>query len=157
MVVLGRAVVLTGTRAGRLCSLLHETPAGDRPSGWHVLVDGDTSRSWYETNELEVLPYRLTEWQVQALIELRRQTDEDRFATPRSFAGGMWPNSPAWGKRTRGYDRHPGAVGGTMPMRGARELWKLRELRLAWVEEYTHWTVSPAGRKLLDRLAALRG
>lgn len=50
---------------------------------------------------------------------------------PREFAMLMWPDSPAWQKRTRGRDNHPGAIGGTMPMNGARLLWKLRDLKLA--------------------------
>lgn len=57
---------------------------------------------------------------------------EHQPLAPREFAKLMWPDSPAWGKRTRKFGgRDPGAVGGTMPMNGARLLWKLRDLGLA--------------------------
>lgn len=58
---------------------------------------------------------------------------------PREFAQLMWPDSPAWRKRTRGRDRHPGAMAGTMPMNGARLLWKLRDLGLASQRDDRRW------------------
>lgn len=53
--------------------------------------------------------------------------------SPRAFAELMWPDSPAWGKRNRGQrgTNRSGAMAGTMPMNGARLLWKLQELGFA--------------------------
>lgn len=52
---------------------------------------------------------------------------------PREFARLMWPDSPAWNRRSRGArgSNRSGAMAGTMPMNGARMLWKLRDLGLA--------------------------
>ncbi|MDF2915887.1 MAG: hypothetical protein K0S70_104 [Microbacterium sp.] len=60
--------------------------------------------------------------------------------SPREFAMLMWPDSPAWHKRTRKFGgRDPGAVGGTMPMNGARLLWRLFDLKLAYRDETGRW------------------
>ncbi len=42
------------------------------------------------------------------------------------------PDSPAWGRVTRKFGGHTGATGGAMPMLGARMLWKLNSLGLAY-------------------------
>lgn len=56
----------------------------------------------------------------------------DHPMSPREFALAMWPDSPAWEKRTRKFGgRDPGAIGGTMPMKGASLLWRLYDLGLA--------------------------
>lgn len=53
-------------------------------------------------------------------------------AAPRQLAMMRWPDSPAWGKRTRKYGTNdPGAVGGTMPMKAATVLWRLHGKGLA--------------------------
>lgn len=58
---------------------------------------------------------------------------ENEPLAPREFAMLMWPDSPAWQKRTRGQRgaNRAGAMAGTMPMNGARLLWKLFDLGLA--------------------------
>lgn len=56
---------------------------------------------------------------------------EHQTASPREFAQLMWPDSPAWGHRTRKRGGRAGAIGGTMPMQGARMLWSLHGLGLA--------------------------
>lgn len=69
----------------------------------------------------------LTEPQARALAYLR---DHPR-CTSREVAWHLWPDSPAWGKRTRKFRGQQGAVGGTMPMLGGRLLWRLLDLGFA--------------------------
>lgn len=64
---------------------------------------------------------------------------EHQPMTPRSFARHMWPDSPAWGKETRGRDNHLGPQGGTMPMRGARMLWALARKGLVRQDHHRQW------------------
>lgn len=53
-------------------------------------------------------------------------------AAPRQLARMRWPDSPAWGRRTRKYGTNdPGALGGTMPMKAASVLWRLQSKGLA--------------------------
>lgn len=68
----------------------------------------------------------------------------------------LWPDSPAWGKRTRGRTgNRNGAVGGTMPMKAGTLLGRL--VRGGFADEYLtetmqpKWVITTAGR------AALRG
>jgi hypothetical protein len=56
-----------------------------------------------------------TEAQVYALIALAAMT-------AREVAQALWPDSPAWAKRTRKRLGRNGAMGGTMPMRAGRIL-----------------------------------
>ncbi len=71
----------------------------------------------------------LTPPQARAVAILREQ---DQPIAPREFAQLMWPDSPAWNRRTRFHaTSNQGTIGGTMPMLGARMLWKLRDLGLA--------------------------
>lgn len=69
----------------------------------------------------------LTDPQAKALTFLREQQP----VSPRQFAQLMWPESPAWRQRTNKRGGRAGAVGGTMPMQGARMLWSLHRLGLA--------------------------
>lgn len=63
---------------------------------------------------------------------------------PRDFARLMWPDSKGWNRRTRGRDNHPGAMGGTMPMIGARLLWSLFDSRLA-SPDCGRWRITVSG------------
>ena len=63
-----------------------------------------------------------------------------RPMSPREFAMAMWPTSVGWTKRTRKFGgRDPGAMGGTMPMKGATLLWRLHDLRLARRTDNGRW------------------
>lgn len=72
----------------------------------------------------------------------------------REWAKRMWPDSPAWDRRTRkqgGGD--PGALGGAMPMKAAAFGYRLHRDGLVWRPESTvhpHWYLSPAGRLALE-------
>lgn len=112
----------------------------------------------------------LTEPQWRALAALRALVDEPRVTggppaghtTPRQVAERLWPDSEAWHRRTRGRRTGTanGAVGGTMPMKGAQLLWRLwnhRYARLLDERDYRHlagrphnlWTITDAGRQAL--------
>lgn len=67
---------------------------------------------------------------------------EHQPVSPRSFAQLMWPDSPAWGHRTRKRGGRTGAIGGTMPMRGARMLWTLHGLGLARQNDDGTWNAA---------------
>lgn len=74
--------------------------------------------------------------------------------TGRGMARMMWPDSPAWEKRTRRRgSNHPGQMGGTMPMLGARLLWALGDAGLLWHDTsgttYS-WRVTPAAEHYVD-------
>lgn len=75
--------------------------------------------------------------------------------TPREFAMHMWPDSPSWQKRNRGQrgTNHSGAMAGTMPMLGAKLLWKLRDLSCARERETglaaRQWVITERGVKRL--------
>ena len=69
---------------------------------------------------------------------------------PRKLAELLWPDSPAWEKRTRfRATSNQGALGGTMPMNAAKLLWKLREHRLVVQDDYV-WRLLPAGERYVD-------
>ena len=69
---------------------------------------------------------------------------------PRELAKLMWPDSPAWNRRTKGRRTGTiaGAVGGTMPMLGAKMLWKLFELNYA-SQQGRVWFITERGKKAL--------
>lgn len=70
---------------------------------------------------------------------------------PRALAKLLWPDSPAWERRTRRYGTNRnGALGGTMPMNAAKMLWRLEELGLVRPpsEDFAPWTLTPAREKL---------
>lgn len=73
---------------------------------------------------------------------------QDGPIAPRDFAMQMWPDSKGWERRTRGRDNHPGAMGGTMPMKGATLLWRLADLACASRIEY-RWVITERGRQRL--------
>ena len=101
----------------------------------------------------------LTPFKLRVLAALLEVTDNPSPGwnghTGRSLAGALWPNSPAWKKRTRGSDAHAGgnAMAGTMPMKGARAGHELARLGLAHVEYSSHsqpfFTISSKGRRVL--------
>jgi hypothetical protein len=95
----------------------------------------------------------LTPFRLRALAILRDVTDRSSFSrmTGRSMAKALWPNSPAWEKRTRrrGGGNQSGAVGGTMPMKGAKVLWDFQTEGLAFQEIDREWTISERGRQAL--------
>lgn len=91
----------------------------------------------------------LTEPQLRALIVLVSQVPSGgRGTTPRTVARELWPDSKAWGRRTnRGSTPAGGAMGATMPMKGARMLHGLRKLGYASQGEYGTWSPTKAGRE----------
>ncbi len=73
-------------------------------------------------------PKPLTEPQHRALVALIELADSSRvpggppmfWVAPRALAKALWPDSPAWERRTRfGAVGNQGALGGTMPMKRA--------------------------------------
>jgi len=84
---------------------------------------------------------------LQALADL---TVERPTVRPRAVAKALWPDSPAWERRTRGRRTGTinGAVGGTMPMKAATLLWRLEERGLA-CEDDRAWRVTDRGRRVL--------
>lgn len=90
---------------------------------------------------------KLTAPQRRGLEILAAQTGA---IAPRDFARQMWPDSPAWDKRTRGQrgGNRSGAMGGTMPMIGARLLWRLQDLQCAGMIDY-RWVITQRGRQRL--------
>lgn len=59
------------------------------------------------------------------VLTICTDTAPDRWVSAGTFARAMWPDSPAWNRRTHRHDGKSGAVGGTMPMVGARMLYRL--------------------------------
>ncbi|AYD87329.1 hypothetical protein SEA_VALENTINIPUFF_27 [Microbacterium phage ValentiniPuff] len=103
------------------------------------LVDG---RKWIHSNrfagcDATPAPTPMTKPQEHAYEVLK----EHGPLHPREFARRMWPDSKAWGLRTRGRNNHPGAMGGTMPMKGAVMLWKLHDLQLSQRNHNGSWQV----------------
>ncbi|SDH39005.1 hypothetical protein [Microbacterium sp. 77mftsu3.1] len=77
----------------------------------------------------------------------------ERGHTGRSLAQELWPDSPAWDRRTRGRNERNGAIGGTMPMKGGRAARTLDDLGLVRIED-TEWhqpffKITARGRELL--------
>lgn len=70
-------------------------------------------------------------------------------ASSRQIAADLWPDSPAWDRRTRGRSgNRNGALGGTMPMKAAQLLWKLQAHGLVRHEQHdgvTRWHALPQG------------
>ena len=96
-------------------------------------------------------PPTLTPAQARALITLVYLYDINnrRPVSPRQFAKQMWPDSPAWDKRTSPRQQ-TGAMGGTMPMNGAKMLWRLKSMNLASIDWATYqWSPTAYGREVL--------
>lgn len=95
----------------------------------------------------------LTAPQRRALELLAGLTDTKAAVSPKDLAMALWPDSEAWTKRNRGRRTGTisGAVGGTMPMKGARLLWALHARGLAMKEDGDRnlWFVSALGRQVL--------
>ncbi|WP_159600261.1 hypothetical protein [Agromyces humi] len=100
----------------------------------------------------------LTAFQFRVLEALLEQTDRPAASTPpwhtgRTLAQSLWPYSPAWTRRTRGRNNRNGALGGTMPMKGAKAAWDLVDLGFASATEDENYqprfTISAAGRDAL--------
>lgn len=87
-------------------------------------------------------PVKVTEAQKRAYDALV----EHQPVSPREFARILYPDSPAWGRVTRKFGGHTGATGGAMPMLGARMLWKLNSLGLAY-QDGRRWRARP-GKKV---------
>jgi len=88
----------------------------------------------------------LTGPQRRALVTLIELADAPRvpggspitWVAPRALAKALWPDSPAWQRRTRfGATSSQGALGGTMPMKAGRLLRTLEGLGL--VEQHEEW------------------
>lgn len=75
----------------------------------------------------------LTPGQTRALEVLNAA---DKPLAPRQVAQRLWPDSPAWAKRTRRYGANRnGAVGGTMPMLAAKLLHALQDKGMARITD----------------------
>ena len=92
-------------------------------------------------------PVQLSPAQARALVELVAITADGDTATGWLMARRLWPDSPAWNRRTRGRrtGTAAGAVGGTMPMLGAKQLWALQLLGLAEQLSPREWVATSAG------------
>jgi len=71
---------------------------------------------------------------------------------PREVALHLWPDSPAWGRRTRMYGGRNGAVGGTMPMKAASVLWRLFRHGLADKPDHggNGWVITARGLRWVE-------
>ncbi|KQO98614.1 hypothetical protein [Leifsonia sp. Leaf264] len=77
-------------------------------------------------------------------------------ATGRELAKQLWPDSPAWDRRTRGRSgNRNGALGGTLPMKGAKAGHDMVNLGYARVlyTEYSQplFSITDTGRAVLAR------
>lgn len=72
--------------------------------------------------------------------------------TPAQLARLMWPDSPAWHRRTKGRRTGTiaGAVGGTMPMLGAKVLWALLDKGYVMNLEHNIWEPTIKGKAVLE-------
>jgi hypothetical protein len=97
----------------------------------------------------------LTGPQRKALEYLHEHSDPFGYGrvSPRALAKHLWPDSPAWAKRTRGRRTGTinGAMGGTMPMNAASLLWRLAAKGLASDEgdNVSAWTITYRGEQYL--------
>jgi hypothetical protein len=75
---------------------------------------------------------KLTDVQA-AMLEALPIEGQQQGRTARQVAHDVWPDDPAWRKRThgRGASRHNGALGATMPLRAGRVLAALERRGLA--------------------------
>lgn len=73
--------------------------------------------------------------------------------TARQVAQALWPDSPAWQKRTRKRLGRNGALGGTMPMKAGALLRRLERLGLA-NEDSGWWLASWKGLQALEGIGA---
>ena len=94
---------------------------------------------------------------IRLLVETMRtkglDTYQYRFA-PREVALLLWPDSPAWNKRTRfGAVSNQGALGGTMPMNAAKLLWRLHSHHLVMEDDY-RWSLTSSAVAYVDEHAA---
>jgi hypothetical protein len=99
----------------------------------------------------------LTDPQMRALVAVREQARQGRGratdpVSPRQVALALWPQSEAWDHRPRRHDGRSGALGGTMPMKAAQLLWRLRERGLVEINQHNDlWTLTERGVALLRR------
>ncbi len=80
--------------------------------------------------------------------------DNPPNVAPRQLAMLMWPDSPGWEKRSRrGSTPAGGALGATMPMKGATMLWRLRDKGLVRLSDtILHaqlWEITAKGQEAL--------
>lgn len=59
------------------------------------------------------------------LVRCHERGGQDGWVSAGQFARAHWPDSPAWDRTTNRRDGKSGAYGGTMPMLGARMLYRL--------------------------------
>lgn len=74
-----------------------------------------------------------------------------RGTTARSVAHTLWPDSPAWHKRTRASrsGTRNGVLGGTMPMKAAQLLHRLEALGLVTLDDTNrYWITTHAGERV---------
>lgn len=103
-------------------------------------------------------PVTLTGPQRAALEYLDQHSDPftSERLSPRTLAMHLWPDSPAWRKRTRhNGTNHPGQIGGTMPMKAATLLHRLADKGLAQDDKgpdnqyVSAWTITYRGEQYL--------
>lgn len=77
--------------------------------------------------------------------------DQAEPMAPRDVAMALWPDSPAWDRRTRGQRgaNRAGAMGGTMPMIAAKLLWRLAGDGYASQRGRGQWVATEKGRAAL--------
>lgn len=82
---------------------------------------------------------------LQFLVELSGTVENPRTVMPRQLALHLWPDSPTWKRRNRN-----GAMGGTMPMKAATLLWKLKDHGYAYRAPFDRgWLPTAAGRDVV--------
>jgi hypothetical protein len=83
----------------------------------------------------------LTPREQMGLSYLREKTEEGFTVSGRDMAQFLYPDSPAWRKRTRARrtGTQNGSLGGTMPMLGAKVLHSLERQGLAYQEKDSAW------------------
>lgn len=97
----------------------------------------------------------LTDPQMLALAAVREQARKQRGrafdpVSPREIALLLWPDSPAWDRRPRRHDGRSGALGGTMPMKAATLLWRLKQRGLVTTDPHNNlWTLTGRGQAVL--------
>lgn len=99
----------------------------------------------------------LTAPQLKALTILASPR-EGAFVTPREVEHPMSQDVTDWAKRSRRFATAVGgALGATMPMKGATMLWKLRDRGLAQLDGTNHWQITEKGQRVLTESTTAAG
>jgi hypothetical protein len=98
----------------------------------------------------------LTDPQMRALQAVHDLSGEDKgrceMVSPRQIALALWPDSPAWDKRTRHLNGRYGGKGATMPMKAGAILWRLEARGLVHLHpKRSLWAMTDRGLALLAR------